>query len=520
MGIDRVRFRCPVRTILVPTLLGLTLLLAAVTSPPARAQGSVSIEPNPQLFATLCALYAAGHDAESGGPVHPLRARIRHQMMSLRGPAVETVRKFYREHRVTNDNAAILSSYVSFALAVGPAPKFEFTLKRDALPPDVASLEGFNEVLAAFYAEADIAALWLRVRGEYEHEVRRLQEPVSNIVLVASSYLRELLDPSSNRRFMVYVEPLVGLKTNVRSYGDLNIIVLDSTGEIPTADMRHAFLHFVLDPLPLRHRLVVDSRKSLLNLAARAPRLPREFREDFATFFTENLVRAAELRLARPRRPDLELALSQNDLEGYALVRPLHRELEKFEQAEPSMARYYPDLVRGINLADETRRLGSLQYAAATLPSADPAPAFSEAEQQLIAAERFIAAKDHAAAVGAFARILEGQPENIRALYGYAVASALQGEAERAKEFFRRLLQPAAASGGAGPVLAAQDPRILSWSHVYLGRIYDVDGSRDLALSEYRAAMAVEGAPEAAKIAARRGIEQGYDAGKDAARRP
>jgi hypothetical protein len=51
------------------------------------------------------------------------------------------------------------------------------------------------------------------------------------------------------------------------------------------------------------------------------------------------------------------------------------------------------------------------------------------------------------------------------------------------------------------------DPKILAWSHIYLGRIHDREGNHDLALSEYRAALAVDGAPEAARLAAQHGAE-------------
>jgi len=50
----------------------------------------------------------------------------------------------------------------------------------------------------------------------------------------------------------------------------------------------------------------------------------------------------------------------------------------------------------------------------------------------------------------------------------------------------------------------------LSWSHVYLGRIHDLEGDRDLAVNEYRAAMAVDGAPESAHAAAQSGVEAAY----------
>ena len=54
------------------------------------------------------------------------------------------------------------------------------------------------------------------------------------------------------------------------------------------------------------------------------------------------------------------------------------------------------------------------------------------------------------------------------------------------------------------------DPSNLSWSHIYLGRMYDVEGQRDLAVAEYRAALAVAGAPESARAAAQHGVDAGY----------
>ena len=53
-------------------------------------------------------------------------------------------------------------------------------------------------------------------------------------------------------------------------------------------------------------------------------------------------------------------------------------------------------------------------------------------------------------------------------------------------------------------------PDILCWSHIYLGRIHDVLDERDQAVTEYRAAMNVAGAPEAARQAAKRGLVAGF----------
>ena len=54
------------------------------------------------------------------------------------------------------------------------------------------------------------------------------------------------------------------------------------------------------------------------------------------------------------------------------------------------------------------------------------------------------------------------------------------------------------------------NPNALAWSHVYLARMYDLADSREEALIEYRAALTVADAPEAAWVAAQKGIEQEY----------
>jgi hypothetical protein len=61
------------------------------------------------------------------------------------------------------------------------------------------------------------------------------------------------------------------------------------------------------------------------------------------------------------------------------------------------------------------------------------------------------------------------------------------------------------------------DAKTLAWTHVYLGRIDDLrfarsedSKDREQAIAEYRAALAVEGAPEAARAAAQRGVEKAY----------
>jgi len=342
--------------------------------------------------------------------------------------------------------------------------------------------------------------------------------------LTSTAYLRELLKSESPRTFAVYVEPMVGGTTSFRNYGDHSAVVLNPGGEPPLEEIRHAFLHFLLDPLALRYRKDVERKKPLLALTARAPQLPDEYKSDFSTFLAECLVRAVELRLRRLPPDKLARAIDQSEAEGYILVRAFSRELTKFEKAEPAMSFYFLELVHGIDVAEETRRLQKVEFAAATKPAASAIAQSSSARQNvsdvdawLEEGERQIAAQNAEAAVAAFQQVLAKDPEQPRALYGLAVAAVLQGDADHAKELFHRLVVSPSPRGAR---TTASDPVILAWSHVYLARIYDVDGDRELAVSEYRAALAVEGAPETARVAAQRGVERGYQPGSTKAAKP
>ncbi len=483
---------------------------------PDGSSSAIGFESSPQLFATLCALDAAGFDAEASTLEElPARAALRQELLQLQGPSVDALRQFYHDHELA-DSGETLSRYISFALVTGPPPKFAYLLDHDLLPPDVLALEGFQEALGNFYREARLDERWARVASEYAGEMRRAEGPIRQTMLLASAYLREIVQPSGGRTFKVFIEPLVGSRTNFRNYGDHYSIAVGGARNLPLDDIRHAYLHFLLDRLPLRYREVVEAKAALLNVAARAPRLPLEYQKDFVALTDECLVKAVELRLRRLPPARLEAGLQEEDLTGYILVRPLVAQLKVFEKSEPSMSLYFRDLIGAIDVASEQKRLENFAFAPVEERAAKPevaagsAPA-SDLESLLAEADEKIALQDASAAKAKFSRILAKYPGQPRAIYGLAIASVLAKDAENAKKLFEQLVTSATAPGGEKEGLADPvEPTILAWSHVYLGRIHDLEGERELAVSEYRAAMDVDGAPEAARVAAQRGTETAY----------
>jgi Tetratricopeptide repeat len=474
---------------------------------------NVTVDGSEAMFATMCALLAAGFEADvSSDHWTPMRAQLRDRMQHQQGPAVDAVREFYKKHELA-DAGAMLSQYIWFGLVSGPAPKFTPTLRRDELPPEVIALEGFSEILSAYYVEQHIGRLWVQVQPVYNHEIDEIHDSVSQIVFVATNYLRELARPGDPRTFTILVEPLVGRITNVRNFQDHYAIVISGSSDVPVDVVRHAYLHFLLDPLPLQYPHVIAVKRPVYDMALRAPRLPPDLRDDLPSYFAECLVRAVELKLKRMSPGEREAAIDNDDTDGYILVRPLFKALAGFEGAEPSMRLYFPDMVRTIDASAEVKRAQTLKFASTDTtpkqgdtaaeqvvrqrkPNPTTIPNDSDAIAELTEGERRIAEKNPRAAETSFQRVLAKYPDQPRALYGIGLVALLDRDAVRAKEVFGRLTT--------GEHAATQDPMVLTWSHIYLARIYDDEGHAEQAKTEYQAALAVNGGPEQAKQAAQK----------------
>jgi tetratricopeptide (TPR) repeat protein len=383
------------------------------------------------------------------------------------------------------------------------------------LPPDVLTIEGFRDILTAFYQEARLDQEWAKVQPEYERAVATYSPSVRKIMFTTNTYLREIIKPIYDRTFTVYVEPLVGARTNFRNSGNHYSIVVGAPERVPTEQIQHAYLHFVLDPLPLQYRKQVETKRALLLIAARAPRLPEEYRDDFLAFTDECFIKSVELRLRRLPPAQLESALNEADQTGFILVRPFVVQLQKFEKSEPSMSYYFPDLIAAIDVPAEQKRLQKVTFSPENPPAPpkqkdESADSASELDRLLAQGDREIALQDAKAATATFESILAKYPGLPKAEYGLAIASVMAGNADRAEQLFAQLVSPPPAPAAGSKPEDAADPAIVSWSHVYLGRIHDLEGERDAAVHEYLGALAVEGAPESARVAAQHGVDEPY----------
>jgi tetratricopeptide (TPR) repeat protein len=138
---------------------------------------------------------------------------------------------------------------------------------------------------------------------------------------------------------------------------------------------------------------------------------------------------------------------------------------------------------------------------AATEQTATESVQPSDLDRALAQGDRELALQDIPAATATFEQVLAKYPDDARALYGLAIASVLSGKAERARELFEKFVAAPASTDSVSNT---------AWAHVYLGRIHDLKRERELAVNEYRAALAVQGAPEAARAAAQHGADAAY----------
>jgi tetratricopeptide (TPR) repeat protein len=93
---------------------------------------------------------------------------------------------------------------------------------------------------------------------------------------------------------------------------------------------------------------------------------------------------------------------------------------------------------------------------------------------------------------------LQGMADNARANFILARAAIFTGHPEQAIDDFQKTL----ASG--------KDARLLSWSHIYLGRMLDLDCKRDEAVAEYKEALATRDGQQDTRLAAERGVKTAY----------
>jgi TolA-binding protein len=463
------------------------------------------------LFTVLAAINAAGYDADLDSAANAtLRKQVRDILAAKHLDSVEALKKFFEAHRQSSGDAE-LSQYISFALTLDGPPDFQYRMKPEEIPHDVRKLEGLNPLIANFYREANIQELWKRSQGAYERMIAVNHSGVAQALLEANAYLRNPTSGFYGRRFQIYVD-MLGAPNQIqtRSYKDDYFVVVTPSPEPQVDEIRHAYLHYLLDPLSLRHFEQLSRLKALADFAAPAPALDDAYKDDFLLLSTECLIKAVESRLAHgaeQRQAIVRQALS----EGFVLTPAFAESLQAYEKQQDSMRFYFVDLLGQIDLDREDKRLEHVQFTKeAAVKKAKhapppPEPVLTGAAKTLQEAEDLYGKRDLAAARLRYLRVLEqGSADGLhaKAYYGLARIAALQRDPELAEKLFQKTLE------------LSPDKETMSWSYLYLGRLADAAGEREQAEKNYHSVLAIDGAPASVRSAAEKGLAQPFQKDK------
>jgi hypothetical protein len=484
----------------------LLVLLAGVSG--AENHSSVALDTSETMFTVLTAINTCGYDQELGVSDR-LRSKVRSAVARARqgspqtDEATQAMCQYYDEHRPP-DNSRVLSQYVSLALYLNPAPNLTARVKDADLPPDAVAVLGILPLLEKFYEKAGLHGIWEENTQAISALTERYHETLAKMLFDTEIYLKLPSAGRLGREFTVYVDPMGAPgQTNARNYGsDYYVVISPGPGaSLKMEQIRHTYLHYLLDPLALKYPA---SMKRLEPLAAAVKAAPMDegFKSDLSLLVTECFIRAIEARMAGSGKASeterLQLVDSAGD-QGFILTAYFYEALARFEKDPAGLREAYGDLVGNIDVRKEQKRAAQITFASTSTPEllhlSQPLQG-----KLLVTAEQRLSAGDSASAQKLAQQALEEKNEDPgRALFILAEVATHNSDMQGARNYFERALE------------VAHEPKVVAWSHIYLGRIFDLQADRAAALDHYRAAeSAGTGLPEA-KAAAEQGLQQPYE---------
>jgi tetratricopeptide (TPR) repeat protein len=509
----------------------------SLVDPAGPTISMISTEP---VFLMAAALNACGYDdglEESA----PIRKRVREEMNQALAKSEDARNKrdhlclYIAQHRMTG-GVRDIAQYISLALYLTPPPDLETAVELAEMPPDSTQVIEVVPLLRDFAAAVDLHGIWLVVHPIYDKEADLLHDPLSNMIVSTNLYLKMPAETYNGRRFIVVIEPMLSPRTiNARIYGtDYVVVVSPVNGTVRMSDVRHTYLHYVIEPLLYLRTNALARTQPILKEIHDAP-LEFRYRSDTVALTVECLIKAIEARIMDTGIPEYKIpanidrselpryererlayqqkvdavryATMRHDMtQGFVLTQYFYEEMIKFEKDPVSLKDIMGEMVYSMDVDQQVhrarnldfdkegdsdvlsrntpRKLTGLDLAEARLAAGDVATAGAMARQALV--ENTDSSNSDAVANSA------------RAEFILARVAILTGHPEQAIEEFQRTLA------------ASKDPRLLAWSHIYLGRMLDLDCKRDEALAEYKEALKTRDGQLDTRLSAERGVKTAY----------
>jgi hypothetical protein len=509
---------------------------------PEAGGSAITLETSEPLFYLAVALNTCGYDSDLAAS-SPVRRKIREEINTevAASAAARTSRDalctYVRDHTLA-DPSLNLAQYISLALYLSQPPALTPTVDETELPPDSTQVVNILPLLRTFADDIHLHAIWIEHRPEYEDLAARVHTPLTKMILNTNIYLRMPASGYDGRRFLVLLEPMLAPSaTNARIYASDYIVVASPAGEplgaVHMDDIRHTYLHYEIEPLVYARAQAMDRLQPLLKAVQDAP-LDYTYKAEIVPLITECLIKAIETHtmdvgLVKPQRPGPEVR-ARADLERYdAEMSDYNRQAEVVRRKAVNLAMrqgwvlvdYFYDQITsmekdGISLKEnmgqmvygmdvERERHKDQQIAFLPTGSHDVLRRATTQLTGLQLAEMKIFKGDLTGASDIANKVLaDPNGDHAQAHYVLARVNLMQRQPGAALDDFQAVLD------------TSKDPRTLAWSHIYLGRLYDImpEPDRQKAIAEYQAALTVRDAQPDTKAAAEAGIKQPFVAPK------
>jgi len=264
-------------------------------------------------------------------------------------------------------------------------------------------------------------------------------------------------------------------------------------------EIRHTYLHFILDPMAFKRGTDMRRIMPLLASIQNSP-LSDSYKQDPTLLVTESLIRAIEARTlpfekGSDKRED---AVVEAESEGLILTQYFFDRLAEFEKGDQGLEPAYADWLHFLDVDHEKKRAAKISFGQHAAQEVLVSSILHK-ETLLTMGEQALIKGDLDAAEQAGNKVLEGKDEDAaKAYFLLARVYTMRGDMEGAKSYFYLAID------------RGTDARTRAWSHIYLGRIFDLQEKREEALKQYNAALAENDTKPDTNAAAQRGMKTPY----------
>ena len=499
---------------------------------------TISLITPEQVFLMAAGLNMCGYD--DGLQISaPVRQQVRDEVNKALAVSEEARKRrdalclYIAQHRMTGTQLDI-AQYISLSLYITPPPKLEATAQLSEMPPDATQVADVLPLLKAFVDSVDLHGIWLTLRRTYDDAANEVHSPLSTMMVTTNLYLKMPAPTYDGRRFIVIIEPMLSPNmVNARIYGTDYVIVLSpANGAVRMNDVHHIYLHYLIEPLLYSRTNALSREEPILKEIRNAP-LDFRYRADTVALTVECLIKAIEARtmdtgipnykmpanfdrsqlprfdrerqLVQDKQEGVRQAAVQHDMkQGFVLTQYFYEQLIQFEKQPASLPDTMGEMVYGMDVDQQVRRARQIDFDqvadSEVLGRSKPRKL-----EGIELAESKLSSGDIAGASAMAEAFLSKQPaeaeptqDTAHAYFILARAAAMTGRPDVAMDDFQKTLA------------TSKEQRLLAWSHIYLGRMLDLDCKREEAISEYKLALTVRDGRDDTLVAAERGVKTPY----------